>query len=312
VAVAGTDIPAMSVTRMRHDLLVHDGEAGFAARMGPFLQAGVDAGEAVLAVCADGARSLLQDALGGDREHVTFIDSSDVYSRPEAALAHYDTTLRTIFRAGAPGVRAVAVLPACETVAQWQRWIAYEAIVNRALAHHPAWIVCAYDTRVVPEAVVHGMQRTHPRIDGHGACRHYEDPAKVVRELAPAPMVLSGLRSLPLAADAPGFRRQLVGELSAAGVGHERAREMLLAAGEVFSNADRHGHGLRAALVGVVDGRFVCELRDRGPGIDDPLTGYLPPRRGAVGGFGMWVARQTTERMELMTSPDGLTVRLWI
>jgi len=298
---------------MRHDLLVHDGEADLAARMGPFLRAGVEAGETVMAVSGGGARSLLQDALGRDREHVTFVDSTDVYSRPEAALAHYDRTLRTIFRTGARSVRAVGVLPVCETVAQWQRWIAYEAIVNRALAHHPAWFVCAYDTRVVPEDVVHGMQRIHPQIVSgkRCSCRHYEDPAEVMRELTPPPAPLPGLRSLPLAADAPEFRRQLVGEMSAAGVGDERARGMLLAASEVYSNAGRHGHGLRATLVGVVDGRFVCELSDHGPGIDDPLTGYMPPRHGAVGGFGMWVARQSTERMELTTSPDGLTVRLW-
>jgi anti-sigma regulatory factor (Ser/Thr protein kinase) len=306
----------MSATPMRHDLFVHDGEADLVARVGPFLRAGVDAGETVLAVSGDGARSLLQDALGRDREHVTFVDSADVYSRPEAALAHYDRTLRTIFRTGAQAVRAVAVLPPCETVAQWQRWIAYEAIVNRALAHHPAWIVCAYDTRVVPAVVVRGMQRTHPQgvSDRRGACRHYQDPVEVVRELAPppAPVPLPGLRRLPLAADVAELRRQLVGEMSAAGVGDERARGMLLAAIEVFSNAGRHGQGLRATLVGVVDDRFVCELSDHGPGIDDPLTGYMPPREGAVGGFGMWVARQSTERMELVTSADGLSVRLWV
>ena len=87
---------------------------------------------------------------------------------------------------------------------------------------------------------------------------------------------------------------------------------MLLAACEIFSNAGRRGGGLRDARAGVVDGRFVCELADRGPGIADPLAGYLPPREGADGGFGMWVARQATDRMELIAGADGLTVRLWI
>jgi anti-sigma regulatory factor (Ser/Thr protein kinase) len=303
---------AMSANLMRHDLLVHDGETEFAERVMPFLQAGVAEGEVVLAVADDGARSLLQDALGPDRDGVTWIDSSAVYSRPEAALAHYDRTLRTIFHGGARGVRAIAVLPVCDTVAQWQRWIAYEAIVNRALMHHPAWIVCAYDTRVVHADVVEGMRRTHPQ-DGC-ACDHYEDPADVVRGLAraPAPASPPSLRSLPRPADAPAFRTQLSAEMAAAGIEHERARDMLIAASEVFSNADRHGCGLREARAGLVEDRFVCEISDHGAGIDDPLTGYLPPRPDDTGGFGMWVARQTTERMDLEMTPEGMTVRLWI
>jgi anti-sigma regulatory factor (Ser/Thr protein kinase) len=303
----------MSANLMRHDLLVHDGETEFAERVTPFLQAGLADGEVGLAVAGDDARSLLQDALGSDREQVTFVDSGAVYSRPEAALAHYDRTLRTILRGGARGVRGVAVLPACETVEQWQPWIAYEAIVNRALAHHPAWIVCAYDTQVVHADVVEGMRRTHPR-DGDCACGHYEDPADVVRGLAqpPDPAPLPPLRSLALPTDAPTFRAMLAAEMSAAGIERARAGEMLIAASEVFSNADRHGCGLRAARAGVVEDRFVCELSDHGPGIDDPLTGYLPPRPGDTGGFGMWVARQTTERLDLETTPEGLTVRLWI
>jgi anti-sigma regulatory factor (Ser/Thr protein kinase) len=298
---------------MRHDLLVHDGHAQFAERIVPFLQDGVDGGETVLAVAGGDLQALLQDTLGAARDGVTFIDHGDVYTRPEAALAHYDRTLRELSNGGTDPVRGVAVLPVCETVADWQRWIAYEAIVNRALAHHPAWVICAYDSGLVDPAVVENMRATHPHLGGC-ACHDYRDPADVVRALAPAPTPdpLPDLRSLPLPIDAPAFRAQLAGELAAAGVGAERACEMLLAASEVYGNAGRHGCGLRAARAGLVDDRFVCELSDHGPGIDDPLTGYLPPREDSTGGFGMWVARQTTERIDLLTTPEGLTVRLWI
>jgi anti-sigma regulatory factor (Ser/Thr protein kinase) len=161
--------------------------------------------------------------------------------------------------------------------------------------------------------VVEDMRCTHPQLHGC-ACHDYRDPSDVVRELAdpPAPDALPQLRSLPLPIDAPAFRARLAGEMADAGVDAARAREMLLAASEVYSNAARHGCGLRDARAGLVDERFVCELSDHGPGIDDPLTGYLPPRADALGGFGMWVARQTTERMDLLTAPEGLTVRLWI
>ena len=306
----------MSANCLRHDMLVHTGEDEFVGRIAPFLLAGVEAGESVLAVSGPATRAALQDELGSGREHVTFIDADTVYIRPEAALASYDRTLRALADDGARGIRGVAVLPGCDTVADWQRWIAYEAIVNRALAHHPAWIVCAYDTSVVDPAVVADMRRTHPEVAGDDACgcHAYEDPADVVRAIAPAavPAPLPALRPLAPAADAPQFRAHLTAAMEAAGVACDRARDMLLAASEVFSNADRHGGGLRDARAGVVDGRFVCELSDHGPGIADPLTGYLPPHDGADGGFGMWVARQATERMDLLADPAGLTVRLWV
>lgn len=298
---------------MRHDLLVHDGEAEFAEHVIPFLREGIAGGDTVLAVADEERHALLADALGADREGVTFIANDTVYTRPEAALAHYDRMLRELYHGGADTVRAIAVLPVCETVEDWQRWIAYEAIVNRALAHHPAWVVCAYDSRLVHSDVVEDMRLTHPHLGGC-ACHDYRDPAEFVRERAepPDPSPLPHLRRLPQPIDAPAFRAQLAAEMADAGVAAERACEMLLAASEVYGNAGRHGCGLRDARAGLVGDRFVCELSDHGPGIDDPLTGYLPPRADATGGFGMWVARQATEQMDLLTTPDGLTVRLWI
>jgi hypothetical protein len=46
-------------------------------------------------------------------------------------------------------------------------------------------------------------------------------------------------------------------------------------------------------------------------GIDDPLAGFLPPRPGHADGAGLWVARQLTRQLELVSSAQGTTVRLW-
>jgi hypothetical protein len=56
----------------------------------------------------------------------------------------------------------------------------------------------------------------------------------------------------------------------------------------------------------------VCEITDAGMGLDDPLAGYLPPKSEDGPGAGLWVARQLTRRVDLLTSPQGLTVRLWL
>jgi anti-sigma regulatory factor (Ser/Thr protein kinase) len=90
------------------------------------------------------------------------------------------------------------------------------------------------------------------------------------------------------------------------------AENMLVAAGEVLANVQRHGGETLSVSVGRVGDRFVCEVADDGPGINDPLAGFLPPRPGHVDGAGLWVARQLTRQLELVPSPKGSSVRLWV
>jgi anti-sigma regulatory factor (Ser/Thr protein kinase) len=87
---------------------------------------------------------------------------------------------------------------------------------------------------------------------------------------------------------------------------------MLVAAAEVIANGERHGGETLSVQAGRIGERFVCEVSDDGPGIDDPLAGFLPPRPGHAGGAGLWVARQLTRQLELVPSPQGATVRLWV
>jgi hypothetical protein len=77
---------------------------------------------------------------------------------------------------------------------------------------------------------------------------------------------------------------------------------MLLAGGEVLANAHRYGGGVRSLRAGRVGDGFVCEISDHGPGLDNPLAGYLPPYPGHREGAGLWVARQATRRLEMMST----------
>jgi anti-sigma regulatory factor (Ser/Thr protein kinase) len=117
---------------------------------------------------------------------------------------------------------------------------------------------------------------------------------------------------VPLDASPRAFRERLGREMAADGVPDARAGDMLLAATEILANISRHGDVAGGMRVGRVGERFVCELSDRGPGLDDPYAGYVPPASRQVGGAGLWVARQVTWRLDLLSSPDGLTVRLWV
>ena len=79
--------------------------------------------------------------------------------------------------------------------------------------------------------------------------------------------------------------------------------DVLLAGAEHGDESERR---LATALrAGLVDGWFVCEIEDRGPGLDDALAGYIPPTPGQRGGEGLWIARRIVQRLELIPVPTA-------
>jgi len=298
---------------VRHSLLVYDDDDQMVEKIAPFLCSGLADGERAVVVLERRKWERLAAALGSHADKVLYIERDTFYTRPEAALAGYDGTLRRFVRDGASAIRVFGELPRCETDAECNLWLTYEAILNRAFEQHPVWIMCGYDTREVPGPLLEGAFDTHPEMLTEGLTRspHYHEPEDVVRSRTKAPAPLAGLHALPLDGGPGGFREALSAELEAAGVSELEAGNMLVAAGELLANAQRHGGETLSVHVGRVDDGFVCEVSDDGPGIDDPLAGFLPPRPRHADGAGLWVARQLTRQLELVPSPQGATVRLW-
>jgi anti-sigma regulatory factor (Ser/Thr protein kinase) len=283
-------------------------------KMAPFLYSGLADGERAVVVLDRPKWDRLAGAIGSDADKALYIERDTFYTRPEAALAGYDGTLRRFVRDGARAVRVFGEVPRCETNAQWNLWMSYEAILNRALDHHPVWVICGYDTREARGQLLDGAFDTHPEVvtEGSVPSPHYHEPEDVVRSRTPTPAPLAGLHLLPLDGGARGFRDALSAELEAAAVSELEGGNMLVAAEEVLVNAQTHGGDTPSVQVGRVGDRFVCEVADDGPGIDDPLAGFLPPQPGHAHGAGLWVARQLTRQLELVPSPHGATVRLWV
>jgi anti-sigma regulatory factor (Ser/Thr protein kinase) len=95
-----------------------------------------------------------------------------------------------------------------------------------------------------------------------------------------------------------------------------RLLDVLMAANELVANAFEHAGGPAGVRAGSVNGAAVIEVSDRGPGLDDPLAGYLPPSDGdgdgdGARGGGLWIARRLSSRLELYSTGDGLVARLW-
>ena len=272
VALIGYRRPEVSETEIRHDLFVYETDAALIAQVERFLVAGLEADEAAMVVASGDKQRLMREAFGPAAELVTYTDSSEVYTRPEETMATFDAVVRRSVESLDAGLRVYGELPLCRTQAEWDGWIVYESAVNRAFANRPVVLMCGYDSRVVPEQVIHQAWQAHRVVhsDVWQLSPEYQEPEVLVRSLAPAFEALPGLWSLPVGDD---LHERLADELAAEGLPEPRARDLLVAAREVISNAELYGNGVRGLRAGRVGERYVCEISDRGNGLRRPARG---------------------------------------
>ncbi len=110
--------------------------------------------------------------------------------------------------------------------------------------------------------------------------------------------------------DALSAVRGLVARHAArAGLGDDRTADMLVAVNEIATNSVRHGGGRGVLRLWQEPGALICEVRDEGR-IDDPLAGRQRPRAGQVGGYGLWLANQLCDLVQIRSLPTGSVVRL--
>jgi anti-sigma regulatory factor (Ser/Thr protein kinase) len=86
----------------------------------------------------------------------------------------------------------------------------------------------------------------------------------------------------------------------AAGIATSRVPDIVLAVHELAANAVRHGAGAgRLVMRAVPGGALTCRVSDPGPGLES-----WPVRQG----HGLWIARETADRMTVSSGPDGSRV----
>jgi AcrR family transcriptional regulator len=262
---------------MIHEALIYSTDADYAHILAPFLGEAVAEGGAAIAVASPGRIELLQDALGREREEVSFFVAEEWYRRPGATLAAWRTQLDECDRART--VRAVGEVPFAGDDAALARWTSYESLFNRAFAGREAWVICPYDTRGLPEEIVAGARRTHPVVSA-GTHRAQSPEHFAAHELgaALAPSIrrtgaaYGALTSIDVH-DPIALRRAVAWDARAAGVPEDLVEDVILAIHELARVAQ--DVTIRTGRAG---GEWFCEVARRSLPLDESELGVLIAR----------------------------------
>jgi anti-sigma regulatory factor (Ser/Thr protein kinase) len=297
-----------------HEALMYAGEEQFVAGTSSFIRAGLDGGAAVMVAVSARKIDLLREALDDQADEVRFVDMAVVGSNPARIIPAWsqfvdeNSSARPVWGIGEPiyPERSPAELVECQR---------HESLLNVAFADARRFrLLCPYDTTALGEAVIHEALCSHPVVVDAGGERHsltYRGLEAIVAPFdAPLPDPPAQAKEMSFRGETLGaLRRQVARWADEAGLAPERKPDLILAVDEVATNSIRYGGG-RGVLKMWSDAQAViCEIRDGGY-IENPLAGRVRPSFDQVGGWGLWLANQLCELVQIRTSPHGTAVRL--
>jgi anti-sigma regulatory factor (Ser/Thr protein kinase) len=305
-------------TEFRHDALFYAGTDEFVDRTASFIDDSVAHGEPILVVVNSGKIELLRDRLGGEPDGVRFVDMVEIGQNPARIIPAW----REFVAEQAPGRRFRGIgepIWAERSASELIECERHEALLNLAFAGGPAWwLACPYDTGSLAPSVLEEAKRNHPHlVDGDRrhesqTYRGLADVASPFDEPLPEPAGTPVRYAFGTGADPLSAVRGRVGD-AAAGFGLDAARtgDLVLIVNEVATNSVRHGGGSGVLRIWEEDSSLICEVSDAGR-IEDPLVGRGRPSTDRGSGFGLWLANQLCDLVQIRTFPTGSVVRLHV
>lgn len=289
----------------------YDSDESFLDLAVPRVRAAITEGRRVLVITCARKLDLLADVLGHDSGLIDSRVSTAWYGHPYRTLAAYHEYTR--------GRRTLVIgEPIWEGRSRREitEMIRYESVVNAALGAASAIMLCLYDLRKVPPAVLEYNAVNHPLLlgaEGEAASTSYVPPHQLVLtdDRAPLPEPAPGAVTIRFTARELRRLRQSVGDYArAAGMDHNLITSLVISVSEIAANSVEHGAGHGTITMWEGDGELICEVADPGGALDDPLPGYIPPEPESPRGYGLWISRQLCDLVELRAEGGVLRVRL--
>lgn len=298
----------------QHEALIYEGADGFAAGALGFIREGLEDEEPLMVAIGAERIEMLRGELGSDADDVCFVDMAELGRNPARIIPAWTAFLAG--RAADRGIRGIGEpIWAGRSADELVECQLHESLLNVAFADVEDFrLLCPYDAGALDPAVIHEAHCSHPVVDSGGS----RGPSASVRaddDLlapfdAPLPPPPAPVEVLAFDRHAVGSVRRIVGRRAEdAGLAPERAGDLVLAVDEIAVNSVRHGGGNGVLRLWQEGDRLLCEVKDRGH-IADPLAGRRPPIAGQLGGWGMFIANQLCDLVQLRTGEQGTAVRL--
>jgi anti-sigma regulatory factor (Ser/Thr protein kinase) len=306
-------------SRHGHAAVVVRSQEQFLSAALPWLQAGLAGGDLTVLACDEDTADLLRGQLGpAGAALVSEPRISLRGARPPDALISLRRLLDRAADSPSGALRILGLPDFGDAPRNWRETQRYESVLNRLLHGDPVRALCVYDHRQLSEEATASARSTHPRLLVHGVPTDnpaYRQPGEYVHDLPlrREPMEqgepVYAVSGAPTLAD---LRHQLAAVLAARVPDREQREDLHLAVSEIAANAFRHGSPPVSARVWASADWIVCTVTDRGTGYHDELAGFQPAHGHDLsrGGMGLWLARKLWDHVDLLSGPDGLTVRL--
>jgi anti-sigma regulatory factor (Ser/Thr protein kinase) len=303
-------------TGFSHEAMLYRGPADRVEQLTAFIREGLALDESPCVVVDPGTIEALTDGLGVDASQVRFADMRVEGRNPGRLISVWTDLLRDLTERGRTMRGVGEPVWATRTDEELLECSRHEALLNLAFAGGPAWrLVCPYDVAELPPALVTEARRNHPTVTTAGSrdpSARYRSPedaaAQLVDPLPPAPPSATSwdLSTASLA----DLRHAVIGYGRVWGAGESRVDDLALAMDEIASNSIRYATD-GVARLWRTDAAVVGEVEDTGT-ISDPLAGRRRPLPGSKSGFGLWLAHQICDLVQIRSTPTGTLVRLRI
>jgi anti-sigma regulatory factor (Ser/Thr protein kinase) len=265
---------------------------------------GLAAHRPVILACGTGAAGLWRNMPGAK---VSAIVAPQMYPRPASLTAAF---LRAAARQASPIPPMIIVERAGRHTAETSyEWASSEAAWN-TLAGMDIW--CLYDVRTTAPDLLSLARHTHPwrENDGSRPNAAYADellPAPPLPELDPRRALLT--RSVNRRTEQLQAPKELADILLRHQVPPFVVGDLYAAVSEVIANVALHGRTPATMTVWLGRAGIDVAVSDSGAGFDDSSAGRTPPASDRAE-VGLWLARQTCDRLTYEVRPGRFTVRL--
>jgi anti-sigma regulatory factor (Ser/Thr protein kinase) len=294
---------------LSHQALIHNSQAQLTDAAAAFVTLGLESGDPVLVAAEAQTVGALRAELGADAGLVELHESSEWFPRPYERLQELRRRAAEVPDGG--HLHVVDEWSWGSSGAAAREWARFESVLNLVLADAPLLLLCPFDQRVVSHAVLEAARRTHPELIEGGAAVTSSEFIPPGAYLSPAP-AKPPEDAVTLPAAWPELREAVRAHAERVAMGPKRTDDLVLAVQEIATNAGVHGSPpVHAQLWDHAD-ELVCQVSDGGGGRLDPHTGWVPPDDPGGGGWGLPIARLTSDALEISAGPERTVVTLFV